>query len=100
MAFEEDLSEFFDTADGFGVAAVIDNVTTVNGIIDHNYVDVTAGFVDVTVNEIVFICEYNDLPMHAVDKAIVIENASYLISSIKQDGTGRLAKVRLKKQKA
>lgn len=95
MAFVEDLSEFFDTADGFAVPAVFNGAETVNGIIDHNYSDIDGGMGEMVGNMIVFTAPVNEFSESPHRGTLLIGGITYDIHAPKKDGTGALYRMRL-----
>jgi len=86
--FTEDLTEFFDT-NSFAVAATIDGAT-VNGILDKEYVEVSAGRVDIVGYKPTFTCATSDVS--DVDNGTMVsisgESEIFTIAHIENDGTG------------
>lgn len=82
MAFTETIADFFST-DDFAVAATYDG-STVNGIFDHEYVEVE----NVEGERPVFLCASSDVSGAAHGESITIEGTAYTIAGIQPDGTG------------
>lgn len=84
MAFAEDLDPYFDTADGFAVAAVFNGSITVNCLFENAYSDAlgAAGTVPLLTGP--------TAELATIDRgdAVVISAVSYIVQNIEADGTG------------
>lgn len=87
MAFDEDLTEFFDT-DDFAVTATYNGSVTVNGIFDHEYVEVFGGDAGHESALPVFTCRTADAPNAAHDDPLVVDGNNYTVRQVQDDGTG------------
>lgn len=86
MAFDETLSDFFDTR-GFAVTALFDGSVSVDGIFDAEYVEAFPGAEGVQTAAPRFTCAAADVPS-PVGKFIEIESVAYRIKESQPDGTG------------
>jgi hypothetical protein len=95
-----DRAVFFDV-DDFGVAATyrrgVTN-STVNGIFDNEFVQVTVGEVPYDSTEPVFVCQTSSLPTgYTVGDRLTVSGVYYTIREFQPDGTG-MHKLRLEAQ--
>lgn len=86
MAFTEDLTLFFKTAD-FGVAATFNGSTTVNGIFDNEYAPAFDDEEGVQTSLPRFTCATSDVA-DAVGKTLQVSSTQYTIVEEQPDGTG------------
>lgn len=86
MAFAEDYTPFFATAD-FGVTATFDGSTSVNGIFDDEYVEAFAGDEGISSSLPRFTCPTASVP-DPVGKTLLVNSTSYTVVEAQPDGTG------------
>ena len=92
MAFTEDLSVFFRTQD-FAVAATYNGSTTVNGILDNEYVE----GLNFQGSAPVFRCRTSDVPTATHGQSLVVDGITYKIVGVEPSGTG-ISTLRLERQ--
>lgn len=92
MAFTEELSAFFDTTDGFAVAATV-GAATVNGIFDKAYFE----SINVQGDQPMFLCASADVASVVHGTAVTISAVNYKVVGVEPDGTG-MTLLRLEKQ--
>lgn len=100
MSFTEDLTEFFDTIDGFAVTALWKGTTQIDGILDDDYLEDRAGFgVGVSASRPVFVVRSASVPGVAAGQTLVVPvgGVSYQVAVIEPDGKG-LTRLVLEKQ--
>jgi len=78
-----DYSAFFNT-DDFGVAGTYDGSTTVNGILDSDYVEIAG----VEAKRPVFMCLASDVSGVVHGKTLTANSTSYVVRGVQPDGTG------------
>jgi hypothetical protein len=83
-----DLSGFFDT-DQFAIAGTYDGSTTVNGILDRDYVEIG----NVEGEFPVFTCVASDVSGVVHGKTLVANSTSYVVRGAQPDGTGLITLV-------
>jgi len=91
--FTEDLSQFFDTEDGFAVEATIkkpdsSTLRTINGIFENPLIEIELAGADVEGEASTFVCLTSDLASVDHDHTFVIEGVSYRLVKRHDDGTG------------
>ena len=93
----DDRSTFFDT-DDFGVAALWNGSTTVNGVFDNEFFDaLTDSEVPIESAQLLFTTRTADVPGIVHDDTLVIDTVTYAVKGVQPDGTGITALV-LEKQ--
>jgi len=80
--------DIYDNPNLHGTTALI-NGSSVNGIFDEEYVEVTIGGVSVSGVKPVFNCAVENLPSYGFDTEVVIDSVTYKIKAWQPDGTGR-----------
>jgi len=97
MAFTEDLGEFFDTSQGFAVAATWNGSTTIEGIFDNEYFeDPTGRGAGGESSQPSFICIEDDVEGAAHGDTLEVEAVVYTVVGVQPDGAG-LVKLVLQK---
>lgn len=86
MAFTEDLTQFVDT-DDFGVAALYNGATTINGIFDNQFLGVP-GEAQIASLQPMFQCRTVDVSSATAGQSLVVSGTTYYITGIHPDGTG------------
>jgi hypothetical protein len=90
--FTEPLTEFFRTAD-FAVAATVNGVLAVNGILDEDYVDPLG----ISASAPAFTCAVESWPSPLPGNTLAIGARTWTVLTVEPDGTGiqvlRLRKV-------
>ncbi len=94
MPFAEALAPFFNPAE-FGVAALYNGATTVNGIFDAAYLEPLGN--DVEGYGPVFQCAAASVPSAAHGDTFLISSVTYKVRGVEPDGTG-VVLLRLEKQ--
>ena len=91
MAFDEDISLFFDTDDGFAVLATFKG-ETISVIVDDDYYTVQGEEVDISSSQLAAHCRTEDVVTAAQGDTLTIEDGDhagdYTISNVRPDGTG------------
>ena len=91
MAFEEDISLFFDADNGFAVLATFKGVT-VSAIVSDDYFDVPGEEVDISSSQLAAHCKTEDVATAAQGDGFVVEDGDhageYVITVVRPDGTG------------
>lgn len=84
MAFAEDLDPYFDTADGFAVAAVFNGSLTVNCLFENAYGDAlgAAGTIPLLTGPSA------ELATIERGDTVVVASVSYTVQNVEPDGTG------------
>ena len=91
MAFDEDISLFFDVDDGFAVLATFKG-ETISVIVDDDYYTVPGEEVDISSSRLAAHCRTGDVVTAAQGDTLTIEegdnSGSYTITNVRPNGTG------------
>lgn len=86
MAFDEDLSAFFNT-DDFAVTATW-NSRSVRGIFEDQYVESSLGLAGMATSGPRFTCAAADVSGIAVGNTFTVNSVAYTAAELQPDGTG------------
>jgi len=93
MAFTEDLTGFFDTAQGFAVDATWNGVTPVTVIFDQAYFSDTPGTAGIESSKPVALAIEAEMDGVAQGDTLAIGATTYTVAEVHPDGTGLIALV-------
>ncbi len=88
MAFAEDHSAFFDSAQGFAVSAVYNGAVTIDVIFDRAYFEDRPGSAGVASSQPMALAIEADVPNAAAGDTLVISATTYTVTEVQKDGTG------------
>ena len=85
--FSEDLSAFFDVANGFAASATL-NGSAVSGIFDNGNILGSVGMMGMSSTAPSFTLPAASVPASPIGTSLVIGLSSYLVAAHEPDGTG------------
>jgi len=88
VAFAEDFTTFFDSAQGFAVDALYNGTDTVRVIFDKAWYQDTPGTAGIASTQPMALAELANLPAAAADDTLVINGTTYTVTEVHPDGTG------------
>lgn len=88
MAFTEQFSAFFDSAQGFAVAAVYNGATNIDVILDRAYFEDRPGFAGVASSKPMALAIENNVPNAAAGDTLLIGSTTYTVTEVQKDGVG------------
>jgi hypothetical protein len=88
--FTEDLDAFLSTSEHAtaGSYNAGGGAVSINGIFDHEFVEISVGRVPIAGERPVFLCKSSDVASDPVGDAITVSSTAYTVIAAEPDGTG------------